>query len=102
LLGLSLGARFRRETLRRLPRVLVAGMGVLILNGLLMALVGLSLAVMLGLDLPTMLLGSATGGTAEMVLTAQVVATDAALIAVYQVARGLGGNLLAAPIHALT
>jgi len=49
-----------------------------------------------------MLLASATGGTAEMVLTAQVVATDAALVAVYQVARGLCGNLLAVPIYVLT
>ena len=102
LLGLSLGARFRRETVRRLPRALVAGMVVLILNGLLMAVVGLALASAFELDLSTMLLASATGGTAEMVLTAQVVAVDAALVALYQVMRGLAGNLLAARIHAWT
>jgi membrane AbrB-like protein len=102
LLGLSLGARFRRNMIQRLPRVLAAGTVVLILNALLMALVGLSLAILLGLELPTMLLASATGGTAEMVLTAQVVATDAALIAVYQLARGLCGNLLAVPIYVFT
>lgn len=102
LLGLSLGTRFRRETVGRLPRALIAGSVVLILNGVIMAIVGLALAAALDLDPALMLLASATGGTAEMVLTAQVVAADAALVAVYQVARGLGGNLLALPIYALT
>ncbi|WP_299841612.1 AbrB family transcriptional regulator [uncultured Jannaschia sp.] len=102
ILGLSLGARFRRATVRRLPRALTAGMAVLVLNGLVMAMVGLSLAAMFGLDPSTMLLSSATGGTAEMVLTAQAVAVDAALVALYQVMRGLGGNLMAGRIHAWT
>lgn len=102
LLGLSLGTRFRRDAIDRLPRALAAGSVVLILNGVLMAIVGLALAVTFGFDPALMLLASATGGTAEMVLTAQVVVADAALVAIYQVARGLGGNLLALPIHALT
>lgn len=37
-----------------------------------------------------------------MVLTAQVVGANAALVAVYQVARGLGGNLLASAIYERT
>lgn len=102
LLGLSLGTRFRRATVGRLPRALVAGSIVLLLNGVIMAAVGLTAAALLDFDPSLMLLASATGGTAEMVLTAQVVGVDAALVAVYQVARGLGGNLLALPIHTLT
>lgn len=102
LLGLSLGTRFRRAAVGRLPRALLAGSVVLLLNGLVMAAVGLAAAALLGLNPSLMLLASATGGTAEMVLTAQVVGVDAALVAVYQVARGLGGNLLALPVHALT
>ena len=75
---------------------------VLLLNGVIMAALGLTAAAFLDFEPSLMLLASATGGTAEMVLTAQVVGADAALVAVYQVARGLGGNLLALPVHALT
>lgn len=102
LLGLSLGTRFRRTTVGRLPRALLAGSMVLLLNGVIMAALGLTAAAFLDFEPSLMLLASATGGTAEMVLTAQVVGADAALVAVYQVARGLGGNLLALPVHALT
>ena len=102
LLGLSLGTRFRRDAIRRLPRALSAGTLVLLLNGVLMAGAGIALAYLFELDRALMLLASATGGTAEMVLTAQVVATDVALVALYQVTRGLAGNLLALPLYALT
>lgn len=102
LLGLSLGTRFHRDAVRRLPRALAAGTMVLLLNGVLMAVAGIALARLFELDRVLMLLASATGGTAEMVLTAQVVATDTALVALYQVTRGLAGNLLALPLYVLT
>lgn len=37
-----------------------------------------------------------------MVLTAKIVGADAALVAAYQVTRGLLGNLLADPLYRLT
>jgi uncharacterized protein len=64
-----------------------------------MAAAALAISHALGFDLPLMLLAFAIGGTAEMVLTARVVGADAALVAVYQVTRGLLGNVMAAPVY---
>ncbi len=101
-LGLSLGARFRRATLRRLPRALAGGIPVVVLHAALMLGLGLAVAAAFGFEAPLLLMGYATGGTAEMVLTAQVVAADAALVAAYQLTRGLLGNLLAGVIYTRT
>lgn len=101
-LGLSLGARFRRETVGRLPRALAAGVPVLLSHAGIMGLLALGLAELFGFSPTAMILGLATGGTAEMVLTAQTVAADAALVAVYQVTRGLLGNALAGLIYEKT
>jgi uncharacterized protein len=99
MLGLSLGTRFQRERILRLPRALAVGAGILALNGTAMAAAALAISHALGFDLPLMLLAFAIGGTAEMVLTARVVGADAALVAVYQVTRGLLGNVMAAPVY---
>ena len=101
-LGLSLGARFRRVTLRRLPRALAGGIPVVILHAALMLVLGLAVAATFDFEAPLLLMGYATGGTAEMVLTAQIVAADAALVAAYQLTRGLLGNLLAGIIYTRT
>lgn len=101
-LGMSLGARFRSETLKRLPRALTGGIPLILLHGALMLGLAVVLGGLSGLALPELLMGFATGGTAEMVLTAQIVAADAALVAAYQVTRGLLGNLLASPIYRWT
>lgn len=94
-LGLSLGARFRRDTLLRLPRALAGGAPVILLHAGLMLGLAFGVSALTGLAGPELLMGFATGGTVEMVLTAQIVAADAALVAAYQVTRGLLGNLLA-------
>lgn len=101
-LGLSLGARFRRETLLRLPRALAGGVPVILLHAGLMLGLAFGVSALTGLAGPELLMGFATGGTAEMVLTAQIVAADAALVAAYQVTRGLLGNLLAGVIFRRT
>lgn len=101
-LGLSLGARFRTETLLRLPRALAGGIPIILLHAGLMLGLAAGVATMTGLGGPELLMGFATGGTAEMVLTAQIVAADAALVAAYQVTRGLLGNLLAGVIYRRT
>lgn len=98
-LGLALGARFRRETVARMPRMVAVGLPILVLHGLLMAALALAAAKITGFDPLLLVLGLANGGAAEMVLTAKAFAADAALVAAYQIARGLTGNLLAGPIH---
>ncbi|PQO22955.1 hypothetical protein C2I36_10370 [Rhodobacteraceae bacterium WD3A24] len=102
LLGLTLGARFRRETLARLPRALAFGVPAMLLHAAIMSALALLVAGVMGFDPAALLLGFATGGIAEMVLTAQTVGADSALVTAYQVTRGLMGNLLAGTIHART
>ena len=101
-LGLSLGARFRNKTVLRLLRVLVWGIPLILLHAILMLALATATAGLAGFPLPELLMGFATGGTAEMVLTAQIVGADAALVAAYQVTRGLLGNLLAGLIYRWT
>lgn len=101
-LGLALGSRFRRATVARLPRALSVGIPLMVVHGALMAALAWAAATAAGFDLRSVLLGLATGGTAEMVLTAKIVGADAALVAAYQVTRGLLGNLLADPLYRLT
>ncbi|MDP2737973.1 MAG: AbrB family transcriptional regulator [Pseudorhodobacter sp.] len=95
-LGLSLGARLKRETVRRLPRALTAGAALMLVHAVAMAGLAFVLALVAGAEPVTMVLGLATGGSAEMVLTARAVGADAALVAAYQLTRGLAGNALAA------
>jgi len=101
-LGLALGSRFNRQTMARLPLALGVGVPLMILHAAAMAAVAGLAAPAMGFDLRVVILGLATGGSAEMVLTAKLVGADAAIVAAYQVTRGLLGNLLADPIYRLT
>lgn len=94
-LGLSLGARLKRETVRRLPRALTAGAALMLVHAALMAGLAVGLALLAGAEPVTLVLGLATGGSAEMVLTARAVGADAAIVAAYQLTRGLLGNAFA-------
>lgn len=98
-LGLSLGARLKRETVRRLPRALAAGSVMMLVHAGIMAGAALALTLLLRADAGTMILGLATGGSAEMVLTARAVGADAAMVAAYQLTRGLAGNAMAESLH---
>lgn len=102
LLGASIGTRFNRQTLQRLPKALLVGVPVVLAHATLMAVLATAVSMLVGLQPPLMLLCLATGGAAEMVLTARLVATDVALVALYQVARGLLGNLLAEQVYLRT
>ncbi|MCA0421859.1 MAG: AbrB family transcriptional regulator [Proteobacteria bacterium] len=98
-LGLSLGARLKRDTVRRLPRALAAGAVLMLVHALVMGALALALALLAGAEPVTMVLGLATGGSAEMVLTARAVGADAAIVAAYQLSRGLLGNAFAERLH---
>ncbi len=98
-LGLSLGARLKRDTVRRLPRALTAGAALMVVHAVVMGGLALTLALLAGAAPITMVLGLATGGSAEMVLTARAVGADAAIVAAYQLSRGLLGNALAERLH---
>jgi len=92
LIGLSIGARFRRESLVRLPRIfLVSGLFTIALAVLLFAYAGI-LAALTGIDLASVALGSSPGGMAEMALTAQVLHLNVALVIAFHVIRAFFVN----------
>lgn len=101
-LGLALGSRFRRGTIKHLHDTLSVAIPLMLFHASAMAAVAIFLSLPGEFEERSLILGLATGGTAEMVLTAKMLATDAALVAAYQVARGLLGNLLADPIYRMT
>jgi len=93
--GVALGARFKRESLRAIPRA--AGIGALVLFGIGAALAGAAFIVSLSFDEPfgTLALCFATGGMAEMVLTAKALSQNAALVAAFHAVRALLVNAFA-------
>jgi len=98
LLGWSLGSRFRRESLTRLPRLLVTST---ILNVAAIgasALLGILLARHWGLRENSAILGAIPGGIAEMCITAASLGEPVAIVAAFHVVRVLGLLLLAVPL----
>ncbi|MXQ10706.1 hypothetical protein GR328_04435 [Microvirga makkahensis] len=92
-LGLNLGSRFGKTTLRRLPRGMSMAIPVIAVQAVAMALFAGLLHGLAEVDLPTMILCFATGGTAEMVLTAKSIGADAALVTAFQAGRGVICNV---------
>lgn len=86
-IGISLGTQFRREFLTRLGGfMLAAGLAVLI-TIVAMAGFAFTVASLMDLSLPTMVLAYAPAGMAEMVLTAKVLGLDAPLVTGFQLVR---------------
>ena len=86
-MGTSLGTQFRREFLGRLLPIMLAGTVVILFTTSANALVGVGLAYVLGLPIATMVLATAPGGMAEMVVTAKLLGLDATLITGFQLLR---------------
>jgi membrane AbrB-like protein len=86
-LGLYLGSQFRREALTRLPRVSLAGAGIVAF--MVAAAFGgaLVLSAATGLPLGAAFLALAPGAVAEMVLTAQVMNLDAEMVTAFHILR---------------
>jgi membrane AbrB-like protein len=87
MIGISIGARFQRESLMRLPRVCVGSVvSVIALSVLLFGYAAL-LSATTGIDLASAALGSSPGGMAEMALTAQVLHLNVALVTAFHIVR---------------
>lgn len=99
LIGINLGARFDRPTIHRLPRAFAAAIPLMLLHLALMSALAAGAASLAGIDLLTALLGFATGGTVEMVLTAGAVGASVGIVTAFQVTRGIFGNALAGLIY---
>jgi len=86
-LGWSLGDRYRPAFFKAAPRFLLAVSIFAVLGILIVALVGLGVAQLTDLPLPTLWLGMAPGGLAEMAITAKVLLLGVPMVTVLQVSR---------------
>ncbi|HUG63102.1 MAG TPA: AbrB family transcriptional regulator [Methylomirabilota bacterium] len=101
LIGIAIGARFKRENLTKLPRVCVMVIVfICILTGLLFAY-ALLLSTVTGIDLSSATLSSSPGGLAEMSLTAQVLHLNVALVTAFHVVRSFFVNAFTLPAFRL-
>ncbi len=95
LVGISLGARFRRELMSSIPRALCAGLPVLLVIMVGMAFAAALLGLVIPVSLPTLVLCFSIGGMAEMVLTSKVLGQNVALVAGFQAVRAVLVNACA-------
>lgn len=98
LLGWSLGSRFTRQSLARLPRLLSVAV---LLSAAAMAggaVLGLALARGSDASVSTTILGAIPGGIAEMCITAASLGEPVALVAAFHVVRVIVLLLLAGPL----
>lgn len=101
IVGFSLGAKFKRESLLALPRALVTGIVILLVIGSLVSGAALIFALFSeGETAMTLVLSFAVGGMAEMTLTAKVLGQNAALVAAFHAVRAVTVNLFAGPLWA--
>ena len=94
LIGIAIGARFRRDIVVRLPRLaLVGSILVVAMTGMLLAYAAL-LAAWTGIDFGSAALASSPGGFAEMAATAETLHLNVALVTGFHVMRALFVNSL--------
>lgn len=100
LIGIAIGARFRREIVRRLLRLTFVAAAFAVL--LMAALLGYAVLMsgVTGIDFASAALASSPGGFAEMTVTAQTLHLDVALVAAFHILRAFFVNGLAT--HAWT
>jgi membrane AbrB-like protein len=100
LIGCALGARFQRDFLRGAPRF-VGGVVVSVLLSIALATAfGFALAYASGQDAPTVVLGMAPGGIAEMAITAKVLQLGVPLVTAFHVTRLVVLLLATGPVFA--
>ena len=100
LLGCALGARFRPDFLRGAHRFVGATTATVLLSMLLAAAFGVGLAWLSGQSAPTLVLGTAPGGIAEMCLTARALELGVPFVTACHVTRVVVLLLLTAPLFA--
>ena len=87
MIGIAVGARFRRESLMRLPRFAAAVTGTIIIVATIMGAYAALLSRLSGLDLASAALGASPGGFAEMAITAQTLHLSVGLVTAFHVVR---------------
>lgn len=97
LLGCALGSRFQDDFLHGAHRFVTAVVATVLLSIVLSALFGAGMAWLAGQQPPTLVLGTAPGGMAEMCVTAKVLQLGVPLVTAFHVTR-LVVLLLATPV----
>jgi hypothetical protein len=100
LLGCALGARFDRDFLQGAPRYVAAVAATVVGSIAVAAAFGWALARVAGLSVPTIVLGTAPGGIAEMAVTAKVLQLGVPMVTTFHVTRVVAVLLLTAPVFA--
>jgi membrane AbrB-like protein len=101
MMGLSIGARFRREMVLRLPRLFaISALHTLVLAAMLLA-VALVISAFSGLDFASAALGTSPGGTTEMAVTAQTLHLSVGLVTAFHVVRAFVVNGFATRFYTL-
>lgn len=101
MIGCSLGARFAPQFFRNSPRYMF---GVVISAFVLLAIgvaVGLALAALSGISMPTALLATAPGGLAEMGVTAEVLRLGVPIVTAFHTTRLIAVVLSTGPAYRL-
>lgn len=98
-IGVSLGLRFRVDSLRRFPRVALAGLlSALLLAGGAFTVLATSVEGLGELDHVSAILAVAPGGLGEMIASAGALGLLAATVAGFQLTRSVLTNLLVPPV----
>ena len=101
MMGLAIGARFRREMVMRLPRLFaISALHTLALAAMLLAL-ALVLSGFTSLDFASAALGTSPGGTTEMAVTAQTLHLSVGLVTAFHVVRAFVVNGFATRFYTL-
>ena len=98
IVGMSLGAKFEKEKLQRLPRAMAFGTIALGFIIMVMALIAILFSRFLPIQAPESVLAFSIGGLAEMVLTARYLELDMAIVAAFQATRAVLVNSFAGVI----
>lgn len=92
LIGIAIGAGFKRDSLLKLPRVCLMAVIFVVAMTALLFFYALLLHLTTGIDLSSMVLAAAPGGQAEMALTAQALHLNVALVTAFHVVRSFTVN----------
>jgi uncharacterized protein len=92
MIGLSIGSRFKRESVMRLPRLVITGVAFVIILAAMLFAYAVLLSASTGLDLASTALGASPGGFAEMAVTAQTLHLSVGLITAFHVVRAFFVN----------
>lgn len=94
-LGIAIGARFKGDIVRHLARLSLISIVFTVVLTLVMAMYSQAVAAITGIGFANMMLSTAPGGFAEMVITAQVLHLQVTIVTAFHIIRSIIINGLA-------